>query len=419
MNKKLIRKFKRRHKQVVKKSKFFLRHPLLMPVAVFIVMFCAGLMLLVMAGASTKGASDARIVNLFADGEQRTVTTRAKTIGDLLQRLNFPIQNEDIVEPSKDTLILEDNTQVNIYRARPVVVNDGDRIITVLTAQRAPRLVAHEAGLNLLTEDKAEFERVDDDVLEVGASEQLVVTRSIEVQLNVYGAIKLFRTTATTVEELLKEENILPQDGDTIEPVNVTPISSGMLVSINRKGVKTIVVSEPIAYTSEVQDNADIEAGKTQVQTAGVNGERAVVYEILEKDGIEVSRTVIQEVVLKNPITEVVLRGTKIIAPKFSSTLTVSGDKAALMEAAGISSADFGFVDYVVSKESQWRPGVANSYSGAYGLCQALPASKMSSAGADYLTNPITQLKWCSGYAEGRYGSWAGAYESWQVQGWW
>ena len=73
MNKKLIRKFKRRHKQVVKKSKFFLRHPLLMPVAVFIVMFCAGLMLLVMAGASTKGASDARIVNLFADGEQRTV----------------------------------------------------------------------------------------------------------------------------------------------------------------------------------------------------------------------------------------------------------------------------------------------------------------------------------------------------------
>lgn len=113
------------------------------------------------------------------------------------------------------------------------------------------------------------------------------------------------------------------------------------------------------------------------------------------------------------------LRGTKIVAPKFNSTLTVSGDKAALMEAAGISSSDFGFVDYVVSKESQWRPGVANSYSGAFGLCQALPASKMSSAGADYLTNPITQLKWCSGYAEGRYGSWAGAYEAWQVQGWW
>jgi hypothetical protein len=151
----------------------------------------------------------------------------------------------------------------------------------------------------------------------------------------------------------------------------------------------------------------------------GVAGERAVIYEISEENGVEVGRREIQQVVLRQPVNEVTARGTKIVAPSFSPSVTVSGDKASLMAAAGIASSDFGYVDYVVSRESGWKPGAANSYSGAYGLCQALPASKMGSAGADYLTNPITQLRWCSGYAEGRYGSWAGAYSAWQVQGWW
>jgi len=123
--------------------------------------------------------------------------------------------------------------------------------------------------------------------------------------------------------------------------------------------------------------------------------------------------------VIKNPVNKIVLHGTKIIAPSYNPSTTVSGDKTALMSAAGIASSDYAYVDYIVTKESRWRPGAVNSYSGAYGLCQSLPASKMSSAGADYLTNPVTQLRWCTGYATGRYGSWGGAYNAWVAQGWW
>ena len=419
MKKKIIKSFRKKRKQVVKKSKFLLKHPLVVPVSVFIVMFFAGLMFFVMIGGSTKGASDARIVNVYVDGQQRTVTTRAKDVGDLLTRLEVPLANEDIVEPAKSTLILEDDTQVNIYRARPVVIVDGKRMLTVFTAQRAPRLVAHDAGIELLPEDEAEFERLDSSVLEAGVSEQLVITRSVEVQLNAYGAIKLLRTTAKTVEELLGKESIAPQLNETVDPLASTPITPGMLISVNKPGVKTVVVTETIPFTSTTKDSSDLEAGKSAVESAGIEGQKAVVYEIKEQDGAEISRNVIQEVILKQPQEEVILRGTKIVAPRFSSTVTVSGDKAALMSQAGISESNYGYVDYIVSHESGWKPGSANSYSGAYGLCQALPASKMSSSGADYLTNPTTQLKWCTGYAEGRYGSWAGAYKAWQDQGWW
>jgi len=88
------------------------------------------------------------------------------------------------------------------------------------------------------------------------------------------------------------------------------------------------------------------------------------------------------------------------------------------MNQAGISSADFAAVDYIVTHESGWNYQAVN-YLGATGLCQALPGSKMASAGDDYLTNPVTQLKWCSAYAASAYGGWWPAQTFWANHHWW
>lgn len=419
MKNKIIKSFRKKHRQAKKKSRFLLKHPFIIPVTTFVVLFFAGLTLFVAIGASTQGAADARIVNVFVDGEQRTVTTRAHTVNDLLQRLDIELIEEDIVEPSRDSLILEDNTQVNVYRARPVKVVDGDRTITLLTAQRAPRLVANDAGLDLFPEDEVTFERLETNVLESSVSEQLSIIRSVEIQLSIYGTVKVLRTTAPNVEQLLIDQGVMPEEDDTVQPMADSTLTNGMLVALNRPGVKTVAVNEVIPYDTERIDDNSIVAGRTELQRAGIEGQRAVIYEIEEEDGVEVSRKEIQIVIVKEPVNAIVLRGTKIVSPSFNPSVTVAGDKAALMAAAGIAESDYGFVDFIVSKESRWRPGAANSSSGAYGLCQALPASKMASAGADYLTNPVTQLRWCSGYASGRYGSWGGAYNAWLAQGWW
>jgi hypothetical protein len=85
------------------------------------------------------------------------------------------------------------------------------------------------------------------------------------------------------------------------------------------------------------------------------------------------------------------------------------------MSAAGIAESDWGYVDYVVSRESGWNPNATNRSSGACGLVQALPCSKVPGSGY----NPVDNLRWANGYAVGRYGSWAGAYNFWVNNHWW
>ncbi|WP_199829647.1 transglycosylase SLT domain-containing protein [Streptomyces sp. MMG1121] len=71
----------------------------------------------------------------------------------------------------------------------------------------------------------------------------------------------------------------------------------------------------------------------------------------------------------------------------------------------------------IVDHESTWNYQAVNASSGAYGLVQALPAGKMASAGADWQTNPATQIKWGLNYMNQRYGSPCDAWTYWQANG--
>ena len=108
----------------------------------------------------------------------------------------------------------------------------------------------------------------------------------------------------------------------------------------------------------------------------------------------------------------------KAAAAKKTATVLVAaptpGSHTDWMQAAGIAASDYGYVDYIIDHESGWGVTKSNyAGSGAYGLGQALPASKMAKFGADYMTDPVTQLRWANAYAVGSYGSWANAYNHW------
>lgn len=95
-----------------------------------------------------------------------------------------------------------------------------------------------------------------------------------------------------------------------------------------------------------------------------------------------------------------------------------SGTKYDWMRAAGIAEKDFAHVDYIVTRESNWNPQAQNPTSSAFGLPQSLPGSKMASAGSDWKTNPVTQLKWMKSYVEDRYGNFANAVSHSRSKGW-
>jgi hypothetical protein len=84
----------------------------------------------------------------------------------------------------------------------------------------------------------------------------------------------------------------------------------------------------------------------------------------------------------------------------------------------GWSSSQFSCLDQLWGHESGWNVSAENPSSGAYGIPQALPGSKMASAGPDWQSNAATQIRWGLGYIKGLYGSPCGAWSHEESTGW-
>ncbi|MBY8887041.1 LysM peptidoglycan-binding domain-containing protein [Streptomyces sp. PTM05] len=109
------------------------------------------------------------------------------------------------------------------------------------------------------------------------------------------------------------------------------------------------------------------------------------------------------------------------------STSLPSGSQPTARSSAGsvrtiarsiVPTSQFRCFDEIISHESSWNVQARNASSGAYGLPQALPGSKMATAGPDWRTSPTTQIKWALGYMDSRYGSPCGAWSFWQDHSW-
>jgi hypothetical protein len=99
-----------------------------------------------------------------------------------------------------------------------------------------------------------------------------------------------------------------------------------------------------------------------------------------------------------------------------------SGDPRQIAQAMlpefGFSSDQFSCLDALWTKESGWNVSADNPTSSAYGIPQALPGEKMASAGADWATNPATQIRWGLGYIAASYGTPCAAWGHSQAYNW-
>lgn len=295
----------------------------------------------------------ARYVTFYDDGEKLSVKTDAGTVMEALERADIIINEGDIVEPGLDTQIDIDNFFINIYRAHPVVVRDGAVEKYLMTASYDINTIADEAGFTIY-------------------------------------------------------------DGDEVEMVpNTNFLESGIanIYEITRNGGRTITVEEEIPFGEEKVKDVEMETGKSEVKQLGQVGTKRVYYNVLYKDNKEVSREKVKEEVVKEPVKRIVAEGAKKSSPPPQGTC------ADWARQAGVSEADLPAALELINHESGCRVDAANAYSGAYGIPQALPGSKMASAGADWQTNPVTQIRWMAGYV-GRYGGWQGALNFWYAHGW-
>ncbi len=183
-----------------------------------------------------------------------------------------------------------------------------------------------------------------------------------------------------------------------------------MSLRVWREGKQTVTSEEVVAFAVEQIKDADRSVEYREVQTPGVAGLRTVTYEVDIQNGVEVARTEIASITTKEPVVQVEVIGTK---PNYLP-YTGGGTKTEWLAASTIPTESWGYADYMVTRESGWNPNAVNRSSGACGLAQALPCSKI--AGNPY--DPVTALNWMNGYVTGRYGGWEQAYAFWITNHW-
>jgi uncharacterized protein YabE (DUF348 family) len=388
------------------------KHPVAVPVLTFAVLFVLGGVGFYLFGRPSTDTTHPSVVIVTDNGQSRIIPSVEPTVQKLLDKLQIKLNEGDVVEPERSTRIVQDDFRVNIYRAHPVEIVDAGHTLFAYSAASTPRSIAAQAGAKVYAEDAVARQPVENFVTTAAITEQVVITRSTPVNLNLYGTPIPTRTLATTIGELLKDKKITLHSGETIQPDAATPITANMQVFILQKGVSIVSEQQPVAMPVQNVDDSTLTFGSRAIRQVGTPGTQVVTYQVkVDATGKELSRTVIQTVVITPPVTQIVAIGKNV---------QIAGDKTSIMAAAGLDPSDYSYADYIVSHEGGWGGATKSNYggSGAYGICQALPGSKMASAGADWQTNPVTQLRWCSSYS-GRYGGWAGAYSYWQAHGYW
>ena len=294
-------------------SKKHFHHPIAIPIGVTLVMLIIFSFIFLVYGGKTLADADVKRVEVYVDGKTKIVPTRAKTVGQLLERLNVQTEPGDVIEPGLNSPILDDDLLVSVYKAKPVtVVDENGATTTAKVAESSPHELARKAGVDVYDEDKVVFAEPGRALKNGVVGDLVLIKRSFPATINLYGKDIVTRTTSENVADFLKEKNILTQSGDSVVPSADTKVKKGMKVFVLRPGQKIVNEEEPIEPPTERRFDATLEIGTTNVVAQGRPGVRLVTYQIEVKKGKVTSRKKIQSVVSLQPKPRVVVEGTKV-----------------------------------------------------------------------------------------------------------
>ncbi|WP_203592768.1 MULTISPECIES: transglycosylase SLT domain-containing protein [unclassified Streptomyces] len=235
-------------------------------------------------------------------------------------------------------------------------------------------------------------------------------------------------------------------EGNRVSRISVRGFAVASATAVTAVGSVVGVASGSTAQNNDVEATAasttllaDIPAGQqAQVQTASVTQQAETMAiaadTTAKKDAEEAARkAAAKTAVAKKEQAEKAAKEAKQReaeakaaasrsatrdASSFSAKASYTVAEVQAMARQMIPGDQFQCFSNIVTRESTWNYKAVNPSSGAYGLVQALPGSKMASAGADWQTNPATQIKWGLNYMNERYGSPCGAWSFWQANHW-
>lgn len=189
---------------------------------------------LVMAGSS-------KIVSVYYDGMTKIQSTDLDTVGEVLIKMNVNIGEGDIVEPKQNTIISTGFFNINIYRARNVVLIDGNKTYNIKTALQNPKLIAEQAGVVVYPEDLYDTTTITNLIATKTLGQEITIKRSKSINLIIDNTDNIkMHTQARDVKEFLTEKNLTINAENNVDPSLTAPVTDNMQVAISH------IVKEPI-----------------------------------------------------------------------------------------------------------------------------------------------------------------------------
>jgi uncharacterized protein YabE (DUF348 family) len=258
-------------------------------------------------------ADSARMVSLYVDGQTRVFGTDATTVGEILNRADVKLGANDLVEPTADTAVPKTMFNINVYRARPVLIVDGYADYHISSAYQSPRLLAEAAGVSVYPEDAYNTEVITD-IVDAGAiGEKVTIKRATPFVLHADGKIRTVRAQSNTVGGALAEAKVAIGPNDTLSSGPTDSLIPGMDVSITRVTEVVTDVTEKLLRPVQSSSDPNMLKGQTVVKAEGSDGNKVVTYRIHYRDGAETSRDLIKVVSQTDPTPRVVVVGTKVL----------------------------------------------------------------------------------------------------------
>ena len=194
----------------------------------------------------------------------------------------------------------------------------------------------------------------------------------------------------------------------TAAAATVTVTAIALLVITEQPGSGSDPLGAAVAQISGGKSGIELESARQQVilQTAATEAFSVTSQPKISSPSSPVSSS-----------GGVASGGSPVVSAPAPNPGTAQSIAYGLLSSYGFSKSQWGCLLDLWNAESGWRYNAENA-SGAYGIPQALPGSKMATAGSDWLTNPTTQIKWGLTYIKDTYGTPCGAWGHEQADGW-
>lgn len=253
-------------------------------------------------------------VVVSANGETiLEVSTHSNTIKELFEKENLVVSEYDSLSPSLDTKIVDGMT-IEWEQAKEVTISVDGKQSSIWTTEKLVKNILEEANIEV-TEHDVVSAGLD---TEVGADNKIDIQKAFQLTLVDGLEERQVWSTSTTVANFLKQQEIHLGEFDRINKEMESVITPNEKIAVVRVEKVTDVVEESIAFATEKKNDSSILKGNEKVITGGQNGKVERSYEVVKENGEVVSKTLVGEKVITEPVNKVVAVGTKVVTASVS-----------------------------------------------------------------------------------------------------